>query len=65
MHCRKHFYFDSAEQSKLWELMRKLNEARDLAEEIGLKGECGVPSTGMLLTNRAKCCDNPFLTTKV
>lgn len=65
MNCKKHFYFDSDEQAKLWGLMNKLNEARDLAKEIGLDGECSVPSTGRLLDNRAKCCDNPFLTSKV
>ena len=65
IHCRKHFYFDSDAQAKLLELMQKLNEARNLAEEIGLDGECMVPTVGRLLDNRAKCCDDPFLTAKV
>ena len=65
MHCRKHFYSDSAEQAKLWDLMSKLNETRNLAEEIGLDGECRIPTVGRLLDNRAKCCDDPFLTAKV
>lgn len=64
MNCRKHFYSDHAEQAKLLELMHRLNEARELHVKLGLEGKARVPSVGKLVTNRAKCCDKPFLVAK-